>query len=80
MWISYMMVFVMHVNLVNRERHPSESKKVNTNTKPFHMLHLDLFGPVNIMTINKKIYALVVVDDYTRFTWVYFLSKKDETP
>ena len=44
------------------------------------MIHLDLFGPVNIMKINKKKYALVVVDDYTRFTWVYFLNKKDETP
>ena len=44
------------------------------------MLHLNLFGPVNIMSINKKRYTLVIVDDFTRYTWVYFLYKKDETP
>ena len=43
------------------------------------MLHLDLFGPVNIMSISKKRYTLVIVDEYTRFTWVYFLHRKDET-
>ena len=44
------------------------------------MLPLNLFGPVNIIPINKKRYALVIVDDYWRFTWVYFLNNKDETP
>ena len=43
------------------------------------MLHLDLFGPVNIMSISKKRYTLVIVDEYTRFTWVYFLHRKYET-
>ena len=47
--------------------------------EPYHMLHLDLFGPVNVMSINKKRYTLVIVDDFTRFTWVYFLNIKDET-
>src|SRR5438876_1886160 len=40
---------------------------------------MDLFGPVNVMTINKKKYALVIVDDYSRYTWVKFLHSKDET-
>ena len=44
------------------------------------MLHLDLFGPVNVLSISKKRYALVIVDEFTRFTWVYFLFRKDETP
>ena len=44
------------------------------------MLHLDLFGPVNVLSISKKRYALVIVDEYTRFTWVYILFQKDETP
>jgi len=48
--------------------------------EPYHMLHLDLFGPVNIMSINKKRYTLVIVDDFTRYTWVYFLHRKDEAP
>ena len=39
-----------------------------------------MFGPVNVLSINIKRYALVIVDEFTRFTWVYFLFKKDETP
>ena len=41
--------------------------------------NIDLFGPVNVMSIAKKRYALVIVDEYTRYTWVYFLHRKDET-
>ncbi|KAI3758884.1 hypothetical protein L6452_06456 [Arctium lappa] len=40
---------------------------------------MDLFGPTNVMSIGKKSYCLVIVDDYSRFTWVYFLRTKDET-
>ncbi|KAI3735624.1 hypothetical protein L6452_15131 [Arctium lappa] len=43
------------------------------------LLHMDLFGPTNVMSIGKKSYCLVIVDDYSRFTWVYFLRTKDET-
>ena len=39
---------------------------------------MDLFGPVNVMSIGKKRYALVMVDDFTRYTWVEFLGSKDE--
>ena len=59
------------------------SFKINTESSisdPYPLLHIDLFGPVNIMSIKKKRYALVTVDEYTRYTWVYFLHKKDETP
>ena len=48
-------------------------------SEPYHLLHVDLFGPVNIMSIGRKKYALVIVDKYTRYTWVHFLAKKDET-
>ena len=41
---------------------------------------MDLFGPVNVMSMSKKRYALVIVDDYSKFTWVLFLHSKDETP
>ena len=49
-------------------------------TEPHQLLHMDLFGPVNIMSMSKKRYALVIVDDYSKFTWVLFLHSKDETP
>ncbi|KAJ9537952.1 hypothetical protein OSB04_030685 [Centaurea solstitialis] len=44
-----------------------------------NLLHMDLFGPTNVMSIGKKSYCLVIVDDYSRFTWVFFLRTKDET-
>ena len=59
------------------------SFKTNTESsirEPLHLLHLDLFGPVNVLSINRKRYTMVIVDEHTRFTWVYFLFKKDETP
>jgi len=50
-----------------------KNKSESSIEEPYHLLHLDLFGPVNVMSINKKRYALVIVDEYTRFTWVYLL-------
>ncbi|XP_063946117.1 uncharacterized protein LOC135151534 [Daucus carota subsp. sativus] len=49
-------------------------------TKPLQLLHVDLFGPVNVMSLSRKRYALVIVDDFSKFTWVLFLHSKDETP
>ncbi|GJS22964.1 ribonuclease H-like domain-containing protein [Tanacetum coccineum] len=41
---------------------------------------MELFGPVSIRSTNKKSYCLVVTDDFSRFSWVFFLVTKDETP
>ena len=49
-------------------------------TEPLQLLHMDLFGPVNVMSMSKKQYALVIVDDFSKYTWVLFLRSKDETP
>ena len=54
-------------------------KLVNSNSKPLQMLHMDLFGPTNVQSVGKKSYCLVIIDDFTRFTWVYFLHFKSET-
>nr|GFC01677.1 hypothetical protein [Tanacetum cinerariifolium] len=53
-------------------------KTVNTNTKILNTLHMDLYGPMRVESINRKRYILVIVDDYTRFGWVRFLRSKDE--
>nr|GEU50728.1 putative ribonuclease H-like domain-containing protein [Tanacetum cinerariifolium] len=42
-------------------------------------LHMDLFRPTFVKSLNKKSYCLVITDDYSRFTWVFFLASKDET-
>nr|GFC41541.1 retrovirus-related Pol polyprotein from transposon TNT 1-94 [Tanacetum cinerariifolium] len=44
------------------------------------LLHMDLCGPMRISSINGKRYILVIVDDYSRYTWVQFLRSKDEAP
>ncbi|KAD2393219.1 hypothetical protein E3N88_40196 [Mikania micrantha] len=48
------------------------------STACLHMLHMDLFGPVKVMSMAKKKYCLVIVDDYSRFVWTFFLHSKDE--
>ncbi|GJY43241.1 retrovirus-related pol polyprotein from transposon TNT 1-94 [Tanacetum coccineum] len=45
---------------------------------PLYLLHMDLCGPMRVKSINGKRYVLVVVDDYSRYTWVFFLCSKDE--
>ncbi|GKE41020.1 putative ribonuclease H-like domain-containing protein [Tanacetum coccineum] len=56
-----------------------KTKLVNSISKPLHMLHTDLFGPTNVKSLMKKSYCLVVTDDFSRFSWVFFLATKDET-
>ncbi|KAL8156686.1 hypothetical protein AgCh_001692 [Apium graveolens] len=51
--------------------------KVSTSV-PLQLLHLDLFGPERYVSLGGKNYAFVIVDDYSRFTWVLFLRTKDE--
>nr|GEY89663.1 hypothetical protein [Tanacetum cinerariifolium] len=46
--------------------------------KPLYLLHMDLCGPMRVESINGKRYVLVVVDDYSRYTWVFYLHSKDE--
>ncbi|GJZ15545.1 retrovirus-related pol polyprotein from transposon TNT 1-94 [Tanacetum coccineum] len=45
-----------------------------------NLLHMDLCGPMRVASINGKKYILVIVDDYSRYTWTLFLRSKDETP
>ncbi|GKA90084.1 putative ribonuclease H-like domain-containing protein, partial [Tanacetum coccineum] len=56
-----------------------KAKHVKSITKPLHMLHMDLFGPTNVKSLMKKSYCLVVTDDFSRFSWLFFLATKDET-
>jgi transposase InsO family protein len=57
--------------------HPTKS--VMTTKRPLELLHMDLFGPVSYISIGGNKYGLVIVDDYSRFTWVFFLHDKSET-
>lgn len=52
---------------------------VSTILEPLQLLHMYLFGPTSIRSIDHKYFCLVVTDDYSRFCWVFFLGNKDET-
>ncbi|GJR96906.1 ribonuclease H-like domain-containing protein [Tanacetum coccineum] len=56
-----------------------KAKLERTITVPLHTLHMDLFGPTSVKSINHASYCLVITDDCTRFSWVFFLATKDET-
>ena len=54
-----------------KQRRTSFKNKTESSIEePLRILHLDLFGRVNVLSINRKIYALLIVDEFTRFTWV----------
>ncbi|GJT79923.1 retrovirus-related pol polyprotein from transposon TNT 1-94 [Tanacetum coccineum] len=55
-----------------------KSKTDFASNKPLYLLHMDLYGPMRVKSINGKRYVLVVVDDYSWYTWVFFLHSKDE--
>nr|GEY96142.1 hypothetical protein [Tanacetum cinerariifolium] len=61
-------------------RKTHKPKFEDTNQKKLYLLHMDLCGPMRVKSINGKKYILVIVDGYSRFTWVKFLRSKDETP
>nr|GEZ48669.1 putative ribonuclease H-like domain-containing protein [Tanacetum cinerariifolium] len=56
-----------------------KTKLVNSVTKPLHTLHMNLFGPTSVSSLNHKWYCLVVTNDFSRFTWNFFLKTKDVT-
>ncbi|GJZ63149.1 retrovirus-related pol polyprotein from transposon TNT 1-94 [Tanacetum coccineum] len=57
-----------------------QPKAEDTNQEKLYLLHMDLCGPMRVESINGKRNILVIVDDYSRFTWVEFLRSKDEAP
>ncbi|GJW34721.1 putative ribonuclease H-like domain-containing protein, partial [Tanacetum coccineum] len=56
-----------------------KAKAVSSISQPLQLLHIDLFGPTSIRSLNHKTYCLVITDDFSRFSWVFFLRTKDET-
>ncbi|GJY24343.1 retrovirus-related pol polyprotein from transposon TNT 1-94 [Tanacetum coccineum] len=63
----------------------AKRKSFHTKTTPsskrrLQLLHMDLCGPMRVESINGKKYVLVIVNDYSRYTWTHFLRSKDETP
>ncbi|GJR01886.1 retrovirus-related pol polyprotein from transposon TNT 1-94 [Tanacetum coccineum] len=62
------------------KRSSFKTKAIPSSKGRLNLLHMDLCGPMRVASINGKKYILVIVDDYSRYTWTLFLRSKDETP
>nr|GEY81672.1 integrase, catalytic region, zinc finger, CCHC-type, peptidase aspartic, catalytic [Tanacetum cinerariifolium] len=62
------------------KRKTFHTKLTSSSKRQLHLLHMDLCGPMRVASINGKRYVLVIVDDYSIYTWTHFLRSKDETP
>ncbi|GKB88277.1 retrovirus-related pol polyprotein from transposon TNT 1-94, partial [Tanacetum coccineum] len=67
-----------HVKKGKQHRAAFKTKQNFSIRKCLHLLHMDLFGPVSTMSINHEKYTLVIIDEYSRYTWVHFLRKKSQ--
>nr|GEY77149.1 hypothetical protein [Tanacetum cinerariifolium] len=63
-----------------QHRASCKSKTVSYVDQPLFRLHMDLFGPTFVKSLSKKSYCLVITNDYSIFSWVFFLASKNETP
>src|SRR4051812_9990049 len=63
---------------MTKAKHPA--KTIMTTTRPFELLHMDLFGPNHYSSVSNEAsqYGFVIVDDYSRYTWVHLVSYKTE--
>ena len=55
-----------------KAKHPNT--QTSTTSKPLELLHLDLMGPTRTESLGGKRYIMVVVDDFTRYTWIIFFD------
>nr|GEZ13721.1 retrotransposon protein, putative, unclassified [Tanacetum cinerariifolium] len=62
------------------KRKSFQSKTTPGSKGRLQLLHMDLCGPMRVESINGKKYVLVIVDDYSRYTWTHFLRSKNKTP
>ena len=61
-----------------KAKHPST--QTFATSRPLKLLHLDLMGPTRIESLGGKRYIIVVVDDFTRYTWIILLRSKSDAP
>ena len=61
-----------------KAKHPGT--QLSTASRPLELLHLDLMGPTKTKSLGGKRYIMVVVDDFTWYTWVILLRSKSDAP
>ncbi|GKF60019.1 retrovirus-related pol polyprotein from transposon TNT 1-94, partial [Tanacetum coccineum] len=64
---------------MGKQPHAShKAKNIVSTTRCLEVLHMDLFGPSTVQSYRGNRYTLVIVDDYSRYTWTRFLKDKTE--
>nr|GEZ40182.1 putative ribonuclease H-like domain-containing protein [Tanacetum cinerariifolium] len=77
-WRPKCLVLGHDLRTTNASMTLKRAKSVSSIDQPLFRLHMDLFGPTFVKSLSKKSYCLVITDDYSRFSWVFFLASKDE--
>ncbi|KAI3715071.1 hypothetical protein L6452_22037 [Arctium lappa] len=62
------------------KRSSHKTKSDNNCPRPLHMLHVDLCGPISVQSLSGKKYILVLIDEYSRYTWIEFIRAKSDVP
>ena len=65
--------------LGKQTRESFKSKNIISTTRTLELLYMDLLGPTRTTSLGGMKYALVIVDDFLRYTWILFIASKDET-
>ncbi|GJT99314.1 retrovirus-related pol polyprotein from transposon TNT 1-94 [Tanacetum coccineum] len=61
------------------KKKPHKPKSEDTNQEKLYLLHMDLCGPIRVASVNEKKYILVIINDYSRFTWIKCLRTDNGT-
>ena len=69
---------ICNASQLGKQTKSFKKKKVISTSRPIELLHMDLFGPIRTANLSGKLYVFVIVDDYSRYTWVLFLAYKNE--
>jgi transposase InsO family protein len=53
-------------------------KAYMSTSRVLELLQMDLFGPTTYKSLGENLYCLVIIDDYSRYTWTFFLHDKSK--
>ncbi|KAI3771637.1 hypothetical protein L6452_02803 [Arctium lappa] len=62
------------------KRSSHKTKSENNCPRPLHMLHVDLCGPISVQSPAGKKFILVLIDEFSRYTWIEFIRAKSDVP
>ena len=68
---------VSHIRKQTKAKHPGT--QISLTSRPLELLHLDLMGPTRTESLGGKRYIMVMIDDFTRYTWIILLLSKPNT-